>query len=53
MLAARKSAAVPFNAVHATQRNGKWWLTMNATKDALKSAAGYIYDRTKTTWEPA
>jgi sporulation protein YlmC with PRC-barrel domain len=48
-----KHVAVPFNGVHATQRNGKWWLTMNATKDALKSAVGYRYDRTKTTWEPA
>jgi sporulation protein YlmC with PRC-barrel domain len=48
-----KHVAVPFNAVHATQRNGKWWLTMNATKDGLKSAAGYKYDRTKAAWEPA
>ncbi len=48
-----KHVAVPFNAVHGTQRNGKWWLTMNATKDALKSAAGFKYDRTKTTWDPA
>jgi sporulation protein YlmC with PRC-barrel domain len=48
-----KHVAVPFNAVHGTQRNGKWWLTMNATKDTLKNAAGYRYDRTKTTWEPA
>ena len=48
-----KHVAVPFNAVHATQRNGKWWLTMNATKDALKNAPGCKYDRTKTTWEPA
>jgi sporulation protein YlmC with PRC-barrel domain len=48
-----KNVAVPFNAVHGTHRNGKWWLTMNATRDALKNAAGYRYDRTKTTWEPA
>jgi sporulation protein YlmC with PRC-barrel domain len=48
-----KHVAVPFNAVHGTQRNGKWWLTMNANKDALKSAAGFKYDRTKAAWEPA
>jgi sporulation protein YlmC with PRC-barrel domain len=48
-----KHVAVPFNVVHAAQRNGKWWLTMNATKDALKSAPGYKYDRAKATWEPA
>jgi sporulation protein YlmC with PRC-barrel domain len=48
-----KHVAVPFHAVRATQRDGKWWLTMNATKDALKTAAGYKYDRAKATWEPA
>jgi sporulation protein YlmC with PRC-barrel domain len=48
-----KHVAVPFNAVHAAQRNGKWWLTMNATKDALKGAAAFRYDRTKAAWEPA
>lgn len=47
-----KHIAVPFNAVHGTRKDGKWWLTMNTTKDALKSAAGYKYDKTKTTWEP-
>jgi hypothetical protein len=48
-----KHVAMPFNVVHTTQKNGKWWLTMNATKDGLKSAPGYKYDRTKATWEPA
>jgi sporulation protein YlmC with PRC-barrel domain len=48
-----KHVAVPFNAVQGAHRNGKWWLTMNANKDSLKSAAGFKYDRTKATWEPA
>jgi sporulation protein YlmC with PRC-barrel domain len=48
-----KHIAVPFTAVHATQRNGRWWLTMNASRDALKSATGFKYDRSKATWEPA
>lgn len=48
-----KDVAVPFDHVHATERNGKWWLIMNTTKDALKSAAGYKYDRAKATWVPA
>jgi sporulation protein YlmC with PRC-barrel domain len=48
-----KHVAVPFSAVHATQRDGKWWLTMNTNRDALKSAAGFRYDRSKATWEPA
>ena len=48
-----KDVAVPFDAVHATQKNGKWYLTMNATKDALRSARGYKFDKVKSTWEPA
>jgi sporulation protein YlmC with PRC-barrel domain len=48
-----KDVAVPFASVHATERNGKWYLTMNATKDGLKSAQGYKYDKAKATWVPA
>jgi hypothetical protein len=48
-----KDVAVPFDAVHATQRDGKWYLTMNATEDALKNARGYKFDKPKSTWEPA
>jgi len=48
-----KDVAVPFDAIHATERDGKWWLTMNATKDGLKSAAGYKFDKVKSTWIPA
>lgn len=48
-----KHVAVPFDNVHATQRKGEWWLTMNTTKDALKGAAGYKYDRAKSTWVPS
>jgi sporulation protein YlmC with PRC-barrel domain len=48
-----KDVAVPFDAVHATQKDGKWYLTMNATKDALKNARSYKFDKVKSTWEPA
>jgi sporulation protein YlmC with PRC-barrel domain len=48
-----KDVAVPFDAIHATQKDGKWYLTMNATKDALKNARGYKFDKVKSTWEPA
>ena len=47
-----KHVAVPFDNVHETQKRGRR-LTMNTTKDALKSAAGYKYDRGKATWVPA
>jgi sporulation protein YlmC with PRC-barrel domain len=48
-----KDVAVPFNSVHATEKNGKWYLTMNATKDALKAAPGYKYDKARANWIPA
>jgi PRC-barrel domain len=48
-----KHVAVPFDNVHATERKGERWLAMNTTKDALKTAAGYKYDRAKATWVPA
>ena len=48
-----KDVAVPFNAIRATEKNGRWYLTMNATKDSLKAAHGYKYDKAKATWIPA
>src|SRR5579863_10641482 len=38
-----KDVAVPFDAIKASQRNEKWWLTMNATADQLKGAPGFKY----------
>lgn len=48
-----KDVAVPFSAVRASEKNGSWYLTMDATKDSLKAAHGYKYDRAKATWTPA
>jgi len=48
-----KDVAVPFSAVHGSEKNGKWYLTMNSTKDALKAAHGYKYDRAEATGVPA
>ena len=46
-----KDVAVPFNAVQVTTKdNNKWYLVMNATKDALKTAKGFKYDRNAMTW---
>ena len=48
-----KDVAVPFNAVQVTSKdNNKFYLVMNATKDALKSAKGFKYDRNAMTWMP-
>jgi sporulation protein YlmC with PRC-barrel domain len=51
--AGEKDVAVPFDAVHdTTKNNNKWYLVMNATKDELKSAPGFTYDKDSTTWVP-
>jgi sporulation protein YlmC with PRC-barrel domain len=48
-----KDVAVPFNAVQFKAKdNNKWYPVMNTTKDALKNAPGYKYDRTAMTWMP-
>ena len=48
-----KDVAVPFDAVHVTTKdNNKYYLVMNATKDALKGAKGFKYDRNAMTWTP-
>jgi sporulation protein YlmC with PRC-barrel domain len=47
-----KDVAVDFNAVKPTKKNDKTYLTMNATKDELKAAPGFKYDREKTAWVP-
>jgi sporulation protein YlmC with PRC-barrel domain len=45
-----KDVAIPFNAIKHTMREGKVYLTLDATKDALKAAPGLKYDRSTTTW---
>jgi sporulation protein YlmC with PRC-barrel domain len=50
--AGEKDVAVPFSAVKWTTKDKKNYLTMNATKDELKSAQGLKYDSDKTAWVP-
>ncbi len=50
--AGEKDVAVPFDAVKMTNNNNKWTLVMNTTKDDLKNAPGFKYDRSATTWVP-
>jgi hypothetical protein len=50
--AGEKDVAVAFNAVKHTMKDKKIYLTMDTTKDALKAAPGFKYDREKTTWIP-
>jgi sporulation protein YlmC with PRC-barrel domain len=45
-----KDVALPFSAVKSEKKNNKWYLTVDETKDSLKSAVGYKYDSSTTTW---
>ena len=51
--AGEKDVALHFNAVQfKTKGNNKWYPVMNATKDALKMAPGFKYDRNAMAWVP-
>ena len=50
--AGEKDVAVKFDAVKKSQKDNSVRLTMNASKDELKSAPGLKYDKQSTTWVP-
>jgi sporulation protein YlmC with PRC-barrel domain len=47
-----KYVAVPFDAVHFKKKDNSWYPVLNTTKDALKNASGYRYDRNAQRWVP-
>jgi len=51
--AGEKDVAAPLSAIKVTNKNNnKWYLVMDTTKDALKNAPGFKYDKDATTWVP-
>ncbi|MGY3445133.1 PRC-barrel domain-containing protein [Bradyrhizobium sp. USDA 4473] len=50
--AGEKDVIVPYTAIKSQKKNDKWWLTLDETKDSLKAAPGFKYDRASTTWKP-
>src|ERR1700740_1097000 len=50
--AGEKDVIVPFTAVKTTKKNDKWWLTLDDSKDDLKNAPGFKYDKASPTWVP-
>jgi sporulation protein YlmC with PRC-barrel domain len=50
--AGEKDVAVDFSNVKQNGHDNNARLTMNTTKDALKSAPGFKYDSQTTTWVP-
>ncbi len=47
-----KHIAIPVSAITITQKNNKTWLTLNTTKDLLKKALAYKFDKTTGLWDP-
>lgn len=50
--AGEKDVAVAFDAIKHTEKNNKVYLTMDTTKDSLKAAPGFKYDKATTKWVP-
>jgi hypothetical protein len=48
----KMGVVVPFGAVSRIEKNGKWFLTMDATKEALRNSTVFKFDRAKGTWIP-
>jgi hypothetical protein len=48
----QKHVAVPLSAISLTKKKNKSWLTINTTKEAVKSASGYSYDKKDGVWNP-
>jgi len=47
-----KHIAIPVSAITITQKNSKSWLTLNTTKDLLKKALAYKFDKATGLWDP-
>ena len=45
-----KDVIVPFGDVKQTMQDGKTYLTIDTSKDAMKAAPGYKYDRKTMMW---
>ena len=48
-----KNVAVAFPSLKVAERDGKRYLVLDTTKEALQAAPGYTYDRSKSAWLPA
>jgi sporulation protein YlmC with PRC-barrel domain len=48
-----KDVTVPYSSIWASKKNNKWYLVLNTTKEDLKNAPGFTYDKAKTAWIPA
>lgn len=47
-----KHIAIPVSTITITQKNNKSWLTLNTTKELLKKALAYKFDKSTGLWDP-
>ena len=47
-----KDVAVRFDAVHFRKKDNRWQAVINTTKETLRDARGYKYDRNALNWIP-
>jgi sporulation protein YlmC with PRC-barrel domain len=47
-----KDVAVPFDSVHFKKKDNRWQAVINTTKEMLRDARGYKYDRNAQRWVP-
>ena len=48
-----KNVAVGFPSLKVSEKDGKRYLVLDTTMEALQSAPGYTFDRSKSAWIPA
>ena len=51
--AGEKDVIVPFTAVKKVSKDSKTWLSIDESKDSLKAAPGFSYDRSSMMWKAA
>jgi len=48
----KMGVVIPFGAVSRIEKNGKWFLAMDSSKEALRASTVFKFDRAKKTWVP-
>ena len=51
--AGEKDVIVPFTALKKVSKDSKTWLSIDESKDSLKAAPGFSYDRSSMMWKAA
>ena len=47
-----KDVALPLDSLKLNEREGRYWLSVDVTKQALRGAPAFVYDQRTAQWEP-